>query len=164
MLCPMKLLHSMLRRCFLSFPARMTKRVCCGYWHMGIRWVTSWADSTQLQFCWVSTSFYTFISIYTHKHNLCTHANTHTHDDALFDQMYTNQWWVLMSKPSPSCQKQKVSWEGEKKKSLVTDVNKHKPLHQIKDIKMVPSSLFFQLYGCVFFCMWIWETWPAFLL
>lgn len=58
MFCPMRLLY--VRLCVLLFRTRMTKCVCCGYWHMGKRWVIGWTD--QLQFCWLSASFCTFIT------------------------------------------------------------------------------------------------------
>lgn len=45
---PVTLLH--VRRCFLSFPARMTQRVCCGNWQTGFRWVTGWTGRLNSQF------------------------------------------------------------------------------------------------------------------
>lgn len=138
----MRLLY--VRHCFLSFPACMTKRVCCGCWHMGIWWVIGWTDQLNsssaelayhlLQYTHINKAHDTYsihiMKFCVIKHTTAHHGCLHHHD------------------------RNKVS-RGEKKtviQCLVTDVNKHQPQHQIKDIKMAPLSVFFQLYGCFSAC------------
>lgn len=140
MFCPMRLLY--VRLCVLLFRTRMTKCVCCGYWHMGKRWVIGWTD--QLQFCWLSASFCTFITArrYTQWSSVWSSTRQPARGADVYKMMRERQNVFL--------------WRVKKKKEvlqrLVTDVNKHKSQHQIKYIKRVPSSLFFQLHGCFSLC------------
>lgn len=94
----------------------MTTRVCCGYWHMRVRWVTGWTD--QLKSRSAERAYHSAHSLqYARRNKACAPR-------------------VPMSTPRSH-------------KAMVTDVNKHKPQHQIKDTKTAPLSLFSRLNGHV---------------
>lgn len=122
MLCPMRLLY--VRHCFLSFPACTTKRVCCGYWHMRIRWVIGWTDQlTSSSAEWAHHS--THLLQYTHINKACD-----TYNEVLSDQTHIGPPWVLMS--TPSWQKQSVLWRKKKQLCSVWSLMSTSTNHSIK--------------------------------
>lgn len=71
----------------------MMERVCCGYRHMGNRWVIGRTD--QLQFCWVHHSMHLF-------------QHTSRHNESLYDQTHNSPLWVLIQ--SDDKKKGKCVW------------------------------------------------------